>query len=135
MNLRATIQSSAIAFFFFTVGTSPAEMGLFEQESDIGKVSHAGSTRFDPATQTYLISGGGENMWFTNDAFHFVWTHASGDFSLQAAIEWLGAGGNPHRKACLLARQSLAPEPRHAGKLRSAAAVGNLASQIDGRII
>ena len=49
-------------------------------------------------------------MWFTNDAFHFVWTRVSGDFALRAAIEWLGAGGNPHKKACLVARQSLAPD-------------------------
>lgn len=46
-------------------------------------------------------------MWFTNDAFHFVYRRVSGDFSLAAAIEWLGAGGNDHRKACLVARQGL----------------------------
>ncbi len=57
--------------------------------------------------KTYLISGGGENMWFTNDAFHFVWKKASGDLSFAADIKWIGAGGHEHRKACLLIRQSL----------------------------
>jgi len=35
----------------------------------------------------------------TNDNFHFVWKRVSGDFALQAAVEWLGTNGNAHRKA------------------------------------
>ena len=46
-------------------------------------------------------------MWFTNDAFHFAWKKVSGDFALSAAVEWLGSGGNAHRKACLLANHGL----------------------------
>jgi hypothetical protein len=46
-------------------------------------------------------------MWFTNDAGHFVWTRMTGDFRLNAAIAWVTAGGDPHRKACLMVRQSL----------------------------
>ena len=46
-------------------------------------------------------------MWFTNDAFHFIWKRMSGDFALQAAVEFLGTGGNAHRKACLMVRESL----------------------------
>jgi Tol biopolymer transport system component len=38
----------------------------------------------------------------------------SGDVSLAADIEWLGTGGNPHRKACLLIRQSLNPDAPYA---------------------
>ncbi len=49
-------------------------------------------------------------MWFTNDAFHFVYTRLAGDFALAAAIEWLGAGGNEHRKACLVVREGLEPD-------------------------
>jgi Tol biopolymer transport system component len=49
-------------------------------------------------------------MWFTNDAFHFVWRRMSGDFALQAGIQWMESGGNAHRKACLLVRQSLSPD-------------------------
>jgi dipeptidyl aminopeptidase/acylaminoacyl peptidase len=46
-------------------------------------------------------------MWSTNDAFRFAWTRVSGDFALSAAIQWLGTGGNAHRKACLIVRQGL----------------------------
>ena len=84
-------------------------LGLFSQQADIGKVGKPGSATFNPATGEYLIAGGGENMWFTNDAFHFVWKEMSGDFTLTADVKFTGTGGNPHRKACLLVRQSLEP--------------------------
>ncbi|HWI59839.1 MAG TPA: hypothetical protein VNZ22_21600 [Bacillota bacterium] len=87
-----------------------ADLGLFEGQADIGKPSQAGSATFDAKDQAYTVAGGGENMWFTNDAFHFVWKRVSGDFALSAAMEWLGSGGNAHRKACLIVRQSLSPD-------------------------
>ena len=87
--------------------TRCGELGVFEQQTDIGNPSKAGSTVFDSATGSYLVTGGGDNMWFTNDAFHFVWKHLDRDFTLQTAIDWPNAGGNAHRKACLMIRQSL----------------------------
>ena len=53
------------------------------------------------------MAGSGENMWFDKDAFHFVWKQASGDVALMADVAFLGAGTDPHRKACLMIRQSL----------------------------
>src|SRR5690348_14323705 len=91
-------------------GLRAANLAPFEGETDIGRPAHAGSTTFDSATHAFTISGGGENMWFTNDAFHFVWKRVSGDFALTASTEFLEAGGNAHRKACLLVRQSLEPD-------------------------
>jgi hypothetical protein len=46
-------------------------------------------------------------MWFTNDTFHFLFKGVQGDLTLSADIRWIGDGGNAHRKACLLIRQSL----------------------------
>ena len=83
--------------------------GIFSHQRDIGKVARPGSANFDPATGEYRIAGGGANMWSTADAFHFVWTRISGDFTLTADVKFIGTGGNPHRKACLLIRQSFAP--------------------------
>jgi TolB protein len=85
-----------------------AELGIFESQADIGTVSKTASVVYE-SHGTYRVSGGGENMWFTNDDFHFVWKKVSGDFTLQTAIEWLKAGGNAHRKACLMVRQTLEP--------------------------
>ncbi len=53
-------------------------------------------------------------MWFTNDAFHSVWKKVSGDVSLAADISFPASGGNAHRKACLLIRQSLDPASAYA---------------------
>ena len=83
--------------------------GLFQNKRDIGKPNRPGALRFEPRTGTYHVSGGGENMWFTNDAFHFAWKEVSGDFSVSATIDWPAQTGHAHRKACLLARQNLTP--------------------------
>ena len=101
-------------FFILSMSTKSVfgdstSLGIFSNQADIGNVAKPGSADFNPATGEYLIAGGGENMWFTNDAFHFVWKKVSGDFTLTADVKFIGTGGNPHRKACLLIRQSLQP--------------------------
>ena len=84
--------------------------GIFEGNTDIGNVNHKGSVEFSPSDSTYTISGSGTNMWFNTDEFHFAWKKMSSDVSLGATIEMLGAGVDPHRKACLMIRQSLEPD-------------------------
>ena len=87
-----------------------ADLGLFENQNDVGNPSKPGSVVFDSTSKSYAVTGGGENMWFTNDAFHFVWKKVSGDFVLGATIEFTGSGGNAHRKACLMVRQNLSAD-------------------------
>jgi hypothetical protein len=82
-------------------------LGIFAGHGDVGSVKHPGSIAFDAASRRYTVAGSGENMWFASDAFHFAWKKMAGDVSLTATIAFLGAGKNPHRKACLLIRQSL----------------------------
>jgi TolB protein len=82
-------------------------LGIFEGHSDVGAVLHPGSATYDAAQGTYTITGSGENMWLAKDAFQFVWKKAAGDLSLAADIRFPHPGGNPHRKAALLIRQSL----------------------------
>jgi hypothetical protein len=86
---------------------APPAIGLFDNHGDVGAVQKAGSVNYDAATKSYTIAGGGENMWGTADGFHFVWRRMSGDVSLAADIKILGTGGNAHKKAVLLIRQSL----------------------------
>jgi Tol biopolymer transport system component len=86
-------------------GTTP--LGIFESHSDVGAVLHAGTAVYDAAHGTYAITGSGENMWLGKDAFQFAWKKMSGDVSLAADITFPHPGGNPHRKAALLIRQSL----------------------------
>ncbi|HEX4649973.1 MAG TPA: hypothetical protein VH250_00585 [Granulicella sp.] len=89
---------------------SPApssNLGIFQSDSDVGTVLHPGSAHFDPAHGTYTVTGSGANMWFGEDDFHYVWTKVSGDVALTADIAFVGTGGNHHRKAVLMIRQSL----------------------------
>src|SRR5713226_2594302 len=85
-------------------------VGLFETHADVGKPAHPGAVEYNAERKTYLLTGGGKNMWGTEDAFHFVWKRMSGDVSLTATIRWLGVGKEPHRKTCLVIRQSLDPD-------------------------
>jgi TolB protein len=80
---------------------------------DIGDVGAAGSVSFDDGS--YRVTGSGYNMWFGEDAFHFVWTKVEGDLSLSADISFEGVGADPHRKGCLIVRQSLDPDSVYAG--------------------
>jgi TolB protein len=88
-------------------GREAAAAGIFEGHGDVGTVLHEGSMEYDTAKRSYTISGSGENMWFANDAFQFVWKKMSGDVTLTADISFLGKGVNEHRKAVLMIRQSL----------------------------
>jgi TolB protein len=88
--------------------------GIFENQSEIGAPLRHGSVEHNPERGTYTVTGGGENMWFTNDAFHFVWKKASGDVTLAADLAFPEPGGNAHRKACVLVRQSLEPDSAYA---------------------
>jgi hypothetical protein len=87
----------------------PSSLGIFEVDRDIGTILHPGSVQYDPAGQTYTVSGNGDNMWFGSDDFHFVWKKITDahDLALTADIEFIGATGNEHRKAVLMIRQTL----------------------------
>jgi hypothetical protein len=93
---------------------APPAIGLFDNHGDVGAVQKVGSVNYDVTTKSYTIAGGGENMWGTADGFHFVWRRMSGDVSLAADIKILGTGGNAHKKAVLLIRQSLDADAAYA---------------------
>ncbi|SDD94994.1 WD40-like Beta Propeller Repeat [Pricia antarctica] len=84
-------------------------LDIFDGNGDIGPVKNPGSAEFDASTETYTVAGSGTNMWGETDEFHFVRKKMYSDVSLAADIEWVGDGTDPHRKACLMIRQSLEP--------------------------
>lgn len=83
------------------------DLGIFEDHSDVGSVLHPGSVVYDGGKRSYTISGSGENMWFSADAFQFLWKKVSGDVTLTADISFLTKTGNEHKKAVLMLRRSL----------------------------
>src|SRR6266478_4582413 len=99
-----------ISLLLLTAISSLAQepVGIFENHADVGAVLHAGTASFDATNHTYTLTGSGENMWSTADAFQFVWKKASsGDLDLSADISFLNKAGNEHKKAVLIFRQSL----------------------------
>jgi hypothetical protein len=106
---------SAVTLLLFQLAPVPlarahdggGRVGAFDAHGDVGAVLHPGSAEFDAAKKTYTLTGSGENMWGARDAFHFAWKKASGDLMLTADVSFRGAGTDPHRKACLMIRQTL----------------------------
>ncbi len=91
------------------LGSSVAEgLGLFEASNDVGDVGAAGTASFEGGV--YTVTGAGANMGLAEDAFHFVWKRVEGDLSLVADVAFEGEGTDPHRKVCLVIRQSLEPD-------------------------
>jgi TolB protein len=106
------LTSAGAGFALASIAQTP--LGIFEGETNIGNPRRSGPVEFHSDNRQYIVPGGGSNMWFSADAFHFVWKKVSGDVSLAADIEFQGAGGDPHRKACLVVRQTLDPDSPYA---------------------
>jgi len=87
---------------------------IFDNNSDVGLVTHTGSARFIQSSSEYEITGSGANMWGQKDAFQYLWKKDSGDFSLTTRIRWIGDGKNAHRKAGWMIRRSLTAESPYA---------------------
>src|SRR5688572_13822888 len=112
--MRALSFTLRVSFILALAVTSNAAIGIFEGQNDIGSPAKPGQTTFDAANSSYTITGGGSNMWFSADAFHFVWKKVSGDVSLAADITIPTSQGDPHRKAILIIRQSLEADSAYA---------------------
>ncbi len=101
-----TLACTIVMMALVSCNTVP-DLGIFEGNGDIGNVGISGSVEFNPADSSYTISGSGTNMWYESDELHYAWKKASGDISITADIRWVDEGVDPHRKACLIIRQSL----------------------------
>ena len=95
-----------------SLGVAPAtgqesRLGQFDGHGDVGSPKIAGSGAYNALSQEYALSAAGVNMWAQRDEFHFAWKKMKGDFILQARVELLGTGVDPHRKLGLIVRPSL----------------------------
>jgi TolB protein len=100
--------SLAVALVVSTVSLGHAQsVGIFTEHADVGTVLHPGSATYDSAKNAYTLIGSGENMWAKADAFQFAWKKISGDVEISADISFPNSGGNEHKKAVLMLRQSL----------------------------
>jgi TolB protein len=95
-----------LACFVRAAAVSPA-VGDFESAADVGSPKIAGSAAYNPISQDYTLAAAGTNMWAQRDEFQFVSRKMTGDFILQARVQFLGKGVDPHRKAGLIIRATM----------------------------
>ncbi|HVS92896.1 MAG TPA: hypothetical protein VHE59_12725 [Mucilaginibacter sp.] len=88
-------------------------LGVFDGQSDIGAVKHAGNAVYDPSMQKYSMEGSGSNIWGTHDEFHYLWKKMKGDFILRADVAFIGKGVEEHRKIGWMVRSSLDTNAMH----------------------
>lgn len=110
--LRSTLLLSLV-FSGIVFVNAQTKIGLFDNHVDIGEVKNAGFAMYDDQSQTYKVAGGGKNMWFDQDEFHYLWTTMQGDFILRTEVEFLGSGVDPHRKAGWIIKNDLNSETPH----------------------
>src|SRR5258708_7147662 len=100
-----------ITLLMFSTATHSAPrqkpLGLFEGQTDVGKVNKSGSGTYDDAIDEYTVAGSGTNMWGDHDEFHFVWKRMRGDFILTARTGFIGKGVEAHRKMGWIVRPGL----------------------------
>ncbi|MCC6233303.1 MAG: TolB family protein [Verrucomicrobiales bacterium] len=84
-----------------------ATLGQFDQHQDIGSPKLPGAATYNAVSQEYQLAAAGVNMWGARDEFHFAWNKLEGDFILQARVEFIGTGVDPHRKLGWIVRSTL----------------------------
>ncbi len=104
------MRSLSFLTIIFCCSTAFAQnpIGIFENHADIGNPKKAGSAQYDEGTQTYNIKGGGYNIWFNRDEFHYLYKKIKGDFILTADFGFTGDTANSagHRKIGWMVRES-----------------------------
>jgi hypothetical protein len=101
------------SFMIAASQTANDKLGVFTDSTDIGKTL-PGSTVFDQATGSYRVTGGGADMWGSEDAFHFSWVKLSGDATLTADLQFPADVPAALEKGVLIFRQSLDPGSAYA---------------------
>jgi TolB protein len=87
--------------------------GIFQNESDIGNPRQTGSSVYNESDQSYILEGGGYNIWFERDEFHYLYNTIKGDFLMTANFEFIGKGRIVHRKTGWMIRESLDEKSSH----------------------
>ena len=104
---------SVITLSTAIVNAQDYSKNLFDGHSDVGACNLKGDLTIDPLNQEFVLSGSGNNIWFSEDQFHFAWKKMNGDFILQAHVNFIGEGHNAHRKIGWMIRQNLDPGSAH----------------------
>lgn len=91
----------------------PNTVGIFQHHADIGNPAVKGAVSWDNKEQSYHLKGGGYNIWFNRDEFHYAWRKVNGDFILTAHVKLLSAGKDLHRKIGWMVRAGEQEDAAH----------------------
>src|SRR3982750_4833971 len=106
--MKGTFLFAALAFAALaTASPNGGPLGDFEAHGDVGSPKIAGYATYNGASQVYTLTAGGVNIWAKRDEFQYAYRKMKGDFIVQAQMEFVGAGTDPHRKAGIMARGTL----------------------------
>lgn len=108
--LAAALSASAIVA---AQQDASGTLGIFTASSDVG-ATLKGSTVYDAAGGSYKVTGGGQDMWGSEDDFHFAWVKLTGDATLTADVQVPPEAAIPNKKGVLIFRQSLDPASAYA---------------------
>lgn len=89
------------------------DLGVFDNQSDIGNPEIKGAVIYNDDSQEYTIKGSGINMWANTDQFQFVYKSVRGDFIVRAHVKFVGEGVDPHRKIGWIVRNNLRGDAPH----------------------
>jgi TolB protein len=110
------MKTSIIIMLCFLINAASAQnnpVGIFQANSDIGNPKKSGSAVYNKADQSYSLRGGGYNIWFERDEFHYLFNKIKGDFILTANFEFVGKGVEAHRKTGWMVRESTDEKSSH----------------------
>ena len=105
---------AVVLTFSMLRGGFAGALGQFDGHEDVGSPRLAGAAHYNAVSQEYTVAAAGMNMWANRDEFHFLWKRIRGDFIVQARVEFVGAGVDPHRKVGWIARASMETDSAYA---------------------
>ena len=101
----------ALLMVLFIKAQNP--VGIFANHSDIGNPKSKGDATYNLADQSYNLKGGGYNIWFGRDEFHYAYNKIKGDFILTANFKIINKGVDPHRKIGWMVRAGEGDDAAH----------------------
>ncbi len=88
-------------------------VGIFTDNGDVGKNVKPGSATYIPATEQYVVTGAGYNVWLDYDEFQYVYKKMKGDFILYTQAKFVGDWVDYHKKVGWMIRTSLDGKSAH----------------------
>src|SRR5260370_17691688 len=94
--------ATPITVALFVSAAAGQNTGLFESHGDLGVTPKGGSIEGSAAPGEYRITGGGANIWGTEDAMQFLWNRLSGDVPLTPHLRFFATAPTPHPHPILI---------------------------------